>query len=229
LFSCNSRSAVDKSSGAGGTYSLEVSNNNGNGRALADQYDTYSEYTEIERVAPQYRLSGEAAYEKAKEEILKRAEYKVYAAYNNPFLEMTEEDLQNELKRVLEDKDWTKEIDLSAKGERISFLDWGTLLSFSANGAVPTTTAGQTNIMGVVASYPSIVAHQQEKGISVCKQGKTFLKVIGTCEVGDLLQASNTEGCAEKAPTDVTFGSYVGRARVKKTTEAVEVIEVDLD
>lgn len=229
-FRSSSRTAVDKGSSPGGTYSLEVSNSNGNGKALADAYDEYSESTEIEKVAPMYKIKDkEEASKKSLAQILKRAEYKVNAGFNNPDTKVTREEHAAELNRVLKVKDWSEQVLGEVEGERVSLLEWGTLLAFSDKGAIPTTVKGQTNIMGVVASYPSRTAHVQDKGIAVCKTGKTYLKVVGKCSVGSLLQASDIEGCAEEAPSNVSIGSFVGRSRVEKNNPQVEVIEVDLN
>jgi len=228
-FSSGSYTAVDKSSGASNTYSLEISNNDGNGGALADFYSEYSESTEIEAVSPTYRITDQKEMKrKVKKQIQKRAKYKINARFKDSNVKMTKEVFSEEQDRVLNKKDWSRQIAADVKSERVSNLEWGTLLAFSEEGAIPTSGEGQTNIMGVVASYPSRTSHVQDSGIEVCKSGKTYLKVKGPCTIGGLLKASDEAGVAMTIVGIANPGSIVGRTRVNKRTPGIEVIEVDL-
>jgi len=222
--------------GTAGTYSLLVSNNSAAAKAgfgFADGWETYSEYTEIEKVASEYNNLTE---DKAKKIILsyikEEAIMKVDAAEKDPgrFVSNTKAGRDNGIakyrKRIL-NKDWTNKVNLAYKQKRFSILDKGTVLAFSDNGAIPTKERGQTNIMGVIAKSPCIIAHAEDEGINVTKFGHTSAKVKGVCSAGDVLWTSNEKGCLEKAINPIA-GQIVARARESKNTEEVGIIEIDL-
>ncbi len=231
----SSQVQIDQDIWEASTYSLLVSNNSAganSGKALADDWDLYSEYTEIEKVASRYVNSSVSEAKKIiLANIIEEAESKIEATEKDPgrfVYSKTErgKKIKKYRERIL-GKDWTDKVNLYYKKKRYSMLEKGTVLAFSDDGAIPTKERGQTNIMGVIAKSPCITAHSEDKGINVTKFGHTFAKVKGQCQSGDLLWTSDEEGCLEKANNPLV-GQFVGRARETKTSEKVEVVPVDL-
>ena len=227
---------VDQGEWEATSFSLLVSNNSAGanaGKGYADYWATYSEYTEIEKIASKYlQLSEEEAKTLILENVVKEAKTKIEATKKDKgrFVYSTKKEriakLEKYEKRIL-NKEWTNKVNLAYEQKRFSTLEQGTVMAFSDNGAIPTNGKGQTNIMGVISTSPCFTAYAEDDGIQITKFGHTFAKVKGKCKAGDILWTSNEEGCLEKA-INPSAGQIVARARGSKKLSKVKVLPVDL-
>lgn len=117
--------------------------------------------------------------------------------------------------------------DFDIEKKRASKIELGSVVVISDDGCLPTNKKGQTNILGVVSTKPGIKLDSHAEGIFIAKVGKVPCRIIGQCQAGDLLQASNTEGCAEKSENPKT-GSIIGRAKETKNTFEEEKIKIEV-
>jgi len=207
-----------------GDYSMIVSDNLNGGGVLADYYLTYSDYCDIEPVAPDFQLSDE--------EMATAIADRVTLKYEKSL--RIKEELYTDSKEFQEyetnimSKDIGDEVAKGVAKKRVSQLEVGTVVAITDDGIVPTSTQGQTNIIGVVSGEPGFVAGEDKDGIAIAKFGNAKVFVIGKCSAGDLLQCSDTPGHAEASVPDPVVGSVIGRAKVMKESLGAELIEVSV-
>jgi hypothetical protein len=221
------KTQIDKSSATAMTYSLEVSNNTGDGGVLANYYDEYSEITEIEEIDQKYQLDNHRELHKtAKNKVLKDTD-KFISKLENPWDIKRHDGKLKERQDLMRKKNHDLKIDQIVTMKRVCKLLPGTVLAIGENGAIPTSKEYQTNILGVISDDPGLTSGIERQGVHVTKMGKTKAFVMGKCEPGDLLVSSNEEGCLMKAEKVIT-GTIVGRARETINSNIKKLIDIEM-
>lgn len=123
--------------------------------------------------------------------------------------------------------------DLAEKYTADATYEPGTVLMLGGTAEVTASNTYATRkIAGIVSTNPAHLMNNDltsEHVAEVALLGRVPCFVVGTCEKGDLLVASNTTGCAiawTNTLQDPPTGSVIGKALENKTTEEQNIIEV---
>jgi len=120
--------------------------------------------------------------------------------------------------------------DLAEKYMPDSDYQPGTVLQFGGEQEVTIANEYATHrVAGVVSTDPAYMMNSAlEDGVYIALTGRVPCKVVGTCEKGDLMVASDTEGCATawKEPISPPAGSVIGKSIENKNSDELEIIEV---
>ena len=106
----------------------------------------------------------------------------------------------------------------------------GTVLMFGGDQEVTIANEYATHrIAGVVSTDPAYMMNSDlEGGVYIALAGRVPCNVFGTCEKGDLMVTSDTDGCAVAWTESFSppYGSVIGKALENKDTGNVGIIEV---
>ena len=106
----------------------------------------------------------------------------------------------------------------------------GTVLMFGGDQEVTIANEYATHrVAGVVSTDPAYMMNSDlEGGVYIALAGRVPCNVFGTCEKGDLMVTSNTDGCAVAWTESFSppYGSVIGKALENKDTGNVGTIEV---
>jgi len=106
----------------------------------------------------------------------------------------------------------------------------GTVLMFGGDQEVTIANEYATHrVAGVVSTDPAYMMNSDlEGGVYIALAGRVPCNVFGTCEKGDLMVTSDTDGCAVAWTESFSppYGSVIGKALENKDTGNVGTIEV---
>ena len=106
----------------------------------------------------------------------------------------------------------------------------GTVLMFGGDQEVTIANEYATHrVAGVVSTDPAYMMNSDlEGGVYIALAGRVPCNVFGTCEKGDLMVTSDTDGCAVAWTESFSppYGSVIGKALENKDTGNVGIIEV---
>ena len=113
----------------------------------------------------------------------------------------------------------------------------GTVVMFGGEKEITiSNTHATSKVAGVISTEPYIIMNSPHRDPEsnnefhppLALAGRVPCKVVGTCEKGDLMVASDTEGCATawKEPISPPSGAVIGKAIENKNSDEIGVIEV---
>jgi len=123
-----------------------------------------------------------------------------------------------------------KYADLAEKYMPDSDYQPGTVLQFGGEQEVTIANEYATHrVAGVVSTDPAYMMNSDlDGGVYIALAGRVPCNVFGTCEKGDLMVTSDTDGCAVAWTESFSppYGSVIGKALENKDTGNVGIIEV---